>query len=45
MSVELLSGKHKNGVTVEVDVDEEKKKLVFHTSEPVSKKSRQHAEA
>ncbi len=45
MSVELLSGKHKNGVTVEVDVDEEKNKLVFHTSEPVSKKSPQHAEA
>jgi hypothetical protein len=28
-----------------VDVDEEKNKIVFHTSEPIKKKSKQHAEA
>jgi ATP-dependent Clp protease ATP-binding subunit ClpC len=28
-----------------VDVDEEMNKIVFHTSEPVKKESRQHAEA
>jgi ATP-dependent Clp protease ATP-binding subunit ClpC len=46
LSVELLSGKFKDGATVLVDVDEEKNKIVFHTSEPVTKKkSKQHAEA
>jgi ATP-dependent Clp protease ATP-binding subunit ClpC len=46
LSVELLSGKFKDGGTVLVDVDEEKNKIVFQTSEPVSKKkSKQHAEA
>jgi ATP-dependent Clp protease ATP-binding subunit ClpC len=45
LSVELLSGKHKDGATVLVDVDEEKNKIVFQTSEPVSKKSRQHVDA
>ena len=45
LSVELLSGKFKDGATVVVDVDEEKNKIAFHTSEPVKKKSKQHAEA
>ncbi|MGE5641597.1 MAG: ATP-dependent Clp protease ATP-binding subunit [Byssovorax cruenta] len=46
LSVELLSGKFKDGRTVLVDVDEEKNKIVFQTSEPVTKKkSKQHAEA
>jgi ATP-dependent Clp protease ATP-binding subunit ClpC len=48
LSVELLSGKYKDkdGATILVDVDEEKNKIVFHSSEPVTKKkSKQHAEA
>jgi ATP-dependent Clp protease ATP-binding subunit ClpC len=45
LSVELLGGKFKNGATVMVDVDEEQNKIVFQTSEPVKKKSKQHAEA
>jgi ATP-dependent Clp protease ATP-binding subunit ClpC len=46
LSVELLSHKFKDGATVLVDVDEEKNKIVFNTSEPVAKKkSKQHAEA
>jgi len=45
LSLELLGGKFKDGATVQVDVDEEKNKIVFHRSEPVKKKSRQHAEA
>jgi len=45
LSVELLSGKFKDGATVVVEVDEEKNKIVFHTSEPVKKKSKQHADA
>ncbi|MCI0551240.1 MAG: AAA family ATPase [Anaerolineae bacterium] len=45
LSVELLSGKFKDGATVMVDVDEEKNKIVFATSEPVKKKSKQHADA
>jgi ATP-dependent Clp protease ATP-binding subunit ClpC len=46
LSVELLSGKYKDGATVLVDVDEEKNKIVFETSEPVvKKKSKQHADA
>jgi ATP-dependent Clp protease ATP-binding subunit ClpC len=46
LSVELLSGKFKDGATVLVDVDEEKSKIVFQTSEPVTrKKSKQHADA
>ena len=45
LSVELLSGKFKDGATVMVDVDEEKNKIVFETSEPVKKKSKQHADA
>jgi ATP-dependent Clp protease ATP-binding subunit ClpC len=45
LSVELLGGKFKDGATVMVDVDEEKNKIVFQTSEPVKKKSKQHAEA
>ena len=45
LSVELLSGKFKDGATVMVDVDEEKNKIVFQTSEPVKKKSKQHADA
>ena len=46
LSVELLSGKFKDGRTVLVDVDEEKNKIIFQTSEPVSKKkSKQHADA
>jgi len=45
LSVELLGGKFKDGATVVVDVDEEKNKIVFQRSEPVKKKSKQHAEA
>ncbi len=44
LSIELLSGKFKDGATVQIDVDEEKNKIVFHTSEPVRKKSQQAAE-
>jgi ATP-dependent Clp protease ATP-binding subunit ClpC len=44
LSVELLGGKFKDGATVQVDVDEEKNKIVFHTSEPIKKKSKQHAD-
>ena len=44
LSIELLSGKFKDGATVEVDVDEEKNKIMFHTSEPVRKKSQQPAD-
>ena len=45
LSLELLGGKFKDGATVQVDVDEEMNKIVFQTSEPVKKKSRQPAEA
>ncbi|HEX2997108.1 MAG TPA: AAA family ATPase [Anaerolineales bacterium] len=45
LSLELLGGKFKDGATVQVDVDEEKNKIVFHTSEPIRKKTRQHANA
>ncbi len=45
LSVELLGGKYKDGATVKVDVDEEKNKITFTTSEPVKKKSKQHADA
>jgi ATP-dependent Clp protease ATP-binding subunit ClpC len=45
LSVELLSGKFKDGATVQVDVDEEANKIVFHTSHPVKKKAKQHADA
>src|SRR5215210_36638 len=45
LSVELLGGKFKDGATVNVDVDAEKNKIVFETSEPVTKKkSKQHAD-
>ncbi len=41
-----MGGKFKDGATVLVDVDEEKSKITFHTSEPVTKKkSKQHADA
>jgi ATP-dependent Clp protease ATP-binding subunit ClpC len=45
LSVELLGGKFKDGATVVVDVDEEKNKIVFQASEPIKKKSKQHADA
>ncbi len=45
LSVELLGGKFKDGATVQVNVDEENKKIVFQTSEPVKKKSKQTADA
>jgi ATP-dependent Clp protease ATP-binding subunit ClpC len=45
LSVELLSGKYKDGATVQVDVDEEQNKIVFRTSEPIKKKTKQHADA
>ena len=45
LSVELLGGRFKDGATVQVDVDEEKNKISFHTSEAVKKKSKQHADA
>src|SRR5215210_4086424 len=34
LSLELLGGKFKDGATVQVDVDEEDNKIVFHKSEP-----------
>jgi len=37
LSVELLSGKFKDGALVQVDVDEEKNQLVFSLAQPVSK--------
>jgi hypothetical protein len=43
--VELLSGKFKDGATVQVDVDEKNNKITFQTSEPVKKKSKQRVEA
>ncbi len=45
LSVDLLAGKFKDGANIYVDVDEEKNKLVFLSSEPVKKKTEQHAEA
>jgi len=45
LSVELLSGKFKDGATVQVDVDDKNNKIVFHKSELIKKKSKQHAEA
>ncbi|HLO31064.1 MAG TPA: AAA family ATPase [Anaerolineales bacterium] len=44
LSVELLSGKYKDGAAVLVDVDEEKNKIVFQRSEAVKKKSKQPAD-
>jgi ATP-dependent Clp protease ATP-binding subunit ClpC len=44
LSIELLSGKFKDGATVQVDVDEEKNKIMFLTSDPVRKKSQQPAD-
>jgi ATP-dependent Clp protease ATP-binding subunit ClpC len=45
LSVELLSGKFKDGATITVDVDEEKNKIVFQTSQPIKKKTKQHVDA
>jgi ATP-dependent Clp protease ATP-binding subunit ClpC len=45
LSMELLGGKFKDGATVVVDVDESKNKIIFHTSEAVKKKHKQHADA
>jgi ATP-dependent Clp protease ATP-binding subunit ClpC len=45
LSIELLSGKYKDGASVQVDVDEEQNKIVFHKSEPINKKTKQPAEA
>jgi len=45
LSMELLANKFKDGAAVTVDVDEKSEKIVFHTAEPVKKKSKQHAEA
>ena len=45
LSVELLSGKFKDGATVMVNVDEENNKIVFQTSEAVKKKTKQHVDA
>jgi ATP-dependent Clp protease ATP-binding subunit ClpC len=45
LSMELLGGKFKDGAIVQVDVDEEKNKIVFHTSQSVKKKKEQTADA
>ena len=45
LSMELLGGNFKDGATVQVNVDEEKNKIVFQLSEPVKKKSKQTADA
>jgi ATP-dependent Clp protease ATP-binding subunit ClpC len=37
LSVELLSGKYRDGVTVQVDVDEQKNTLFFTPAQRVSK--------
>ncbi|MFH1183420.1 MAG: AAA family ATPase [Chloroflexota bacterium] len=44
LSVDLLSGKYKNGATVLVDVDEKKNQITFHAAEAV-KKAKQPAAA
>jgi len=45
LSMELLGNKFKDGAAVVVDVDEKKDKILFQTSEPVKKKTKQHADA
>jgi len=45
LSMELLGNKFKDGAAVQVDVDEANNKITFQTSEPIKKKSKQHAEA
>jgi ATP-dependent Clp protease ATP-binding subunit ClpC len=45
LSLELLGGKFKDGASVQVDVEDEKNKIIFHTSQAVKKKSKQPAEA
>jgi ATP-dependent Clp protease ATP-binding subunit ClpC len=45
LSVELLSGKFKDGAVVQVGVDEEANKITFQTSQPIKKRSKQHADA
>jgi ATP-dependent Clp protease ATP-binding subunit ClpC len=45
LSMELLSGKYKEGASIQVDVDEENSNIIFHASEPVKKKTKQHVEA
>jgi len=37
LSVDLLSGKYKDGATVLIDVDEEHNVLRFHTAQAVKK--------
>ena len=44
LSLELLGGNFKDGATVQVDVDEEDNKIIFQKSEPIKKKSKQHAD-
>ena len=45
LSVELLGGKFKDGAIVQIDVDEEKNKIVFQTSAPLKKKNKQQVNA
>ena len=45
LSVELLGGKFKDGVTVQVDVDKKENKLVFTPAQAVKKKAEQPVEA
>ncbi|RJP53316.1 MAG: AAA family ATPase [Anaerolineaceae bacterium] len=45
LSVELLSGKYKDGGTVIVGVDEKENKIVFEASAPSARKTKQKVEA
>ena len=45
LSMELLEGKFKEGGNVQVDVDEEQDKIVFHISESVTKKKKKEQPA
>jgi len=45
LSMELLGGKFKDGVVVQIDVDEADNKIVFQTTAAVKKKKKQTADA
>jgi len=41
----LLGGKFKDGAVVNVDVDEQENKIIFHTEAPTVKKAKHKVEA
>jgi len=45
LSVELLSGKFKDGAVVNVDVDEKENKIIFHTEAATAKKAKRKVDA